>query len=115
MAADSVLFIGWDRGVHGKEKEALEAFGAALAWWGQQVAAGKVESAEPILLDPHGGDLNGFMLVRGSAAVLAELRDSEEFRDLVVRADMSVRGIGVIAGKCGEGVGREMARFQRHL
>jgi hypothetical protein len=115
MAADSVLFIGWDRAVHGKEKESLEAFAAAMAYWGQHVASGKVDSAEPVILDRHGGDLNGFMLIRGHAATLAALSDSEEFRDLLARADMSVRGLGVITGKVGEAIPREIARFQRQL
>src|SRR5215470_15363067 len=115
MAADSVLFIGWDRAVHGKEKQALETFGEAMAFWGQQVASGKVESFEPIVLDLHGGDLNGFMLIRGTAANLAELADSDAFRDLVVRADMTVRGIGVVTGKTGEGVQQQIARIMKYL
>lgn len=115
MAADSVLFIGWNRAIHGRERESLEAFGATMAFWANQVSAGKVHSFEPVLLDRHGGDLNGFILVRGSAANLAALSDSDEFRDLVALADMSVGGIGIITGKTGEGVQREVARFQKHL
>jgi len=115
MAADSVLFLGWDRAVHGKEKEALEAFGAAMGFWGGQLSAGKVDSVEPVILFPHGGDLNGFFLVRGSAANLAAIQDSDELRDLLVKADMSVRGIGVIPGKTGEGVQKELARFQKMI
>ena len=67
------------------------------------------------MLHRHGGDLNGFMLVRGSAANLAAIADSDEFRDLVIRADMYVRGIGIITGKTGEGVQRELARFMKHI
>ncbi len=115
MSADSVLFIGWDRAVHGRERDSLEAFGQAMAFWADQVAKGKVDSVEPVLLDRHGGDLNGFMLVRGTAAALAEIADSDGFRDLVTHADMSVRGIGIVTGKTGEGVQREMARFQKQI
>ncbi len=115
MAADSVLFIGWDRAARGKEKEALEAFASAVGYWTKQAAAGTIESFEPVILIQHGGDLNGFMLVRGSAANLAEIQESDEFRDLIVMADMSVAGIGIVAGKTGEGAMREVARFQKQI
>jgi hypothetical protein len=113
--ADNVLFIGWDRARAGKEKEALEAFAASMSFWSEAVAKGQIESFEPVLLDLHGGDLNGFVLIRGSADKLASLRDSDEFRDLLVRADMSVSGIGVVPGFTGERLGRELARFQRQI
>jgi hypothetical protein len=115
MAADSVLFIGWDRAERGCEKESLEAFGMAMGFWANQLAAGKIDSVEPVLLERHGGDLNGFMLVRGSAANLAVIADSDEFRDLVQLADMTVRGIGIITGKIGEGVQREIGRMQKFI
>src|SRR5262249_19954968 len=83
MAADSILFIGWTRAERGREREALETFGMSMGFWAKQVAAGKIESFEPVLLDRHGGDMNGFVLIRGSAANLAELANSEEFRDLL--------------------------------
>jgi hypothetical protein len=115
MAADSILFIGWNRAVHGRERDSLEAFGTAIGFLTNQVGAGKVQSFEPVLLDRHGGDLNGFLLVRGSAANLAALADSDEFRDLVMHADMSVGGIGIVTGKIGEGLQREIARLQKHI
>lgn len=113
--ADSVLFVGWSRARPGKEKEALEAFASSMAFWSTQVASGKIESFMPVLLDLHGGDLNGFVLVRGSAEKLAALKQSDDFRDLVVRADMSVAGIGIIDGWTGEGLQKEILRFQKHI
>ena len=113
--ADSVLFIGWNRARPGKEKDALEAFSSALAYFGKQAAAGQIESVEPVILDLHGGDLNGFLLIKGSGPKLAALRASDEFRDLMVKADMAVGGLGTIDGFCGEGVTREIGRFQRSI
>jgi hypothetical protein len=115
MAADRALFIGWNRSERGKEKQALEAFSSALAYYGKLVQTGQIESFEPVILNPHGGDLNGFILIRGTADKLAAVQDSDEFRDLTTLADMSVGGIGVIGGFVGEGVVREIARFQRHI
>ena len=113
--ADFGLFIGWKDAVRGRESKALEVFNEAVGLYTRLQESGEIESWDAVFLEPHGGDLNGFMLVRGSAANLAVLADSEEFRDLVTRADMYVRGIGIITGKTGEGVQRELARFQKFL
>jgi len=113
--ADSALFVGWNRSVHGKEKEALEVLSSALAFYGKQAAAGVIESFEPVLLSHHGGDLNGFVLIRGDGPKLDAFAQSDEFRDLLLKADMCVNGIGVIHGYVGEGMMRELARFQKTI
>ena len=111
--ADSVVFVGWNKVYPGKEKEALEAFNSSVGFWIKQVQQGNAESFEPVLLDRHGGDLNGFMLVRGDAIRLHAILQTEEWRDLLMRADLYVGDIGVITGHTGEGVMREMARWTR--
>ena len=111
--ADSVVFVGWDKAYAGHEKAALEAFNSTVGFWMKQVQAGNAESFEPIILDRHGGDLNGFFLIRGNAAKLHAIVQSDEWRDLLIRADLHVGGIGVIAGWTGEGVAREMGRWQK--
>ena len=113
--ADSVLFIGWNRARTGREKEALEAFGSSMAMYARAVESGAIEGFEPVLLDLHGGDLNGFILVRGSAEKLDAFRRSDEFRELLARADMSVEGIGVVPGFTGEGLQKELARWQKAI
>ena len=40
MAADSVLFIGWNRGVVGREKAALELFRYALGYFSELKTSG---------------------------------------------------------------------------
>jgi hypothetical protein len=35
---------------------------------------GRIESSETVLLNPHGGDLSGFTLARGSEAQIAAVR-----------------------------------------
>ncbi len=111
--ADSLIMVGWDKVYPGHEKDALEAFNSTVGFWTKQVQAGNVESFEPILLDRHGGDLNGFMLVRGNAGKLHAIVQSDEWRELLLRADLHVSGLGVIGGFTGEGVMHEMARWQK--
>ena len=60
MAGDAI-FIGWGDPVHGRELKGLEVFGEAVALWGRLQQEGAIESFEPVLLGPHGGDLQGFL------------------------------------------------------
>ena len=52
--------------------------------------------AQPVLLEPHGGDLGGFFLIRGSREQLDRLRADEEFRRISARAGLVVDGFGVV-------------------
>ena len=64
--ADAGLFIGWGEVVRGREERAVEVFGETVEYYGRLQADGRIESFEPCLLEPHGGDLAGFILIRGS-------------------------------------------------
>ncbi len=112
MAANAVLFIGWNRVVPGKEKEAVALFEEALAYYGQQQQAGMIEGFEPVFLSPHGGDLNGFILVRGEEAQLNQMRMTDEYLTLETRASILLEGHGVILGWRGEEINRRMAIYQ---
>jgi hypothetical protein len=65
-----------------------------------------------VLLEPHGGDLFGFTLVRGSQAQIAAVRVNAEFRRISARAEAIVDGLGVIDAAVGDGLGPVIARYQ---
>lgn len=111
MAADHVLFIGWNRPVPGREKAALEVFRSSLAYYNELKASGQVASVEPVLLAPHGGDLNGFIVLKGDAAKLDAVRQADKFRDLMTKAALNVLGMGVIEGWSGESMTKQMERY----
>ena len=71
--ADAGLFIGWGAPVRGREAKGLEVVGEALAYYGRLQQEGAIESFETALLEPHGGDLQGFILLRGSEEAVSEL------------------------------------------
>ena len=77
--ADAALFIGWGQVVRGREERALEVFNESVAYWGGLQSSGKIEDFEVVLLAPHGGELGGFALLRGSADQIASLQFDEEF------------------------------------
>lgn len=111
MAGDA-LFLGWGPVVRGRELKALEVFQETLTYYGTLQQEGRIDSFEPVLVAPHGGDLAGFILLRGSRGSLDEVRSSDEFRRLVVRAASIVDNIGVIDAYTGEALGQQMALFQ---
>jgi len=74
MASDSALFVGWKLPVVGREADALELFGSFVGFLTKQETAGTIDSFEPCLLSPHGGDLDGFILGRGERSKLSALR-----------------------------------------
>jgi hypothetical protein len=96
------LFIGWGRAVRGREQQALQVFQEALQYYERLKQSGQVESFEPVALEPHGGDLEGFLLIKGDAARLAQLRVDEEFIRLNTRAQLVVDNFGVTGGFIGE-------------
>jgi hypothetical protein len=110
--ADDALFIGWGEVVRGRERKAIEVFNESLQYYGQLQQDGKVESVEPWFLAPHGGDLAGFILLRGQREQLDEIERSPEFELFQTRAGMIVDRIGVVNAYTGEALGRLMGQFE---
>jgi hypothetical protein len=111
--ADAGLFIGWGPPVRGREAKGLEVFNEALSFTADRQEAGAIESYEVVLLGPHGGDLNGFVLVRGSEEQIAALRVDEEFQRRNVRAAMIVERLGIVDAAVDEGVAQQVSLFQQ--
>ena len=110
--ADAGLFIGWGEPVTGREAKGLEVLGEALAYYGKAEQEGRIESHETVLLYPHGGELSGFILVRGSEAQIAALRAEDEFERLVTRAALVVQNVGVIDAALGDGLQAAIGVYQ---
>jgi hypothetical protein len=113
--ADSALFLGWRLPVVGREANAVEIFGSFLGYLGKQQAAGALESFEPCFLLPHGGDLGGFILIRGDRARLAQLRASDEFEELVSKCLVNVDNFGVVEGYLGDSIGTQLQRYTKNI
>ncbi len=63
--AMGALFIGWGAGVPGRERQGLQVFNEGLQYYAGLQQRREIESFEPVLLEPHGGDLYGFILIKG--------------------------------------------------
>jgi hypothetical protein len=93
--ADAAIVIRWDRVVPGREQQALSIFGQSLEYYGSLQKEGSIESFEPVLLNPTGGDLNGIILIRGSADQMDALKREDRFIDIMMRAAHNCECLGV--------------------
>jgi hypothetical protein len=113
--ADAGLFVGFGNPVRGREKQAIAVFNEFVEFLGRQQGGGAVESFEPVLLEPHGGDLGGFFLIHGDAQTLGQMRGSEEFFRLTARAQLIVEGFGVVSALLGDAIPGQMALYQEQF
>jgi hypothetical protein len=113
--AEMGLFIGWGAPVRGREAKGLEVFNEGVEYWGRLQQEGQIESFEVVLLYPHGGDLGGFALLRGSGDSIDKVRASDEFNRLVARAGLIVEGLGVVSAALGDSLGPQIERFQQAI
>ena len=113
--ADAGLFIGFGTPVRGREGQAIELFNEAIAWYAQLQEEGEIESFEPVFLEPHCGDLGGFILIKGEAEKLAALRVSEEFTKLAIRTSIIVDGFGVVGADLGARLQTQMEYYTEQI
>ena len=113
--SESALFVGWGAPVRGREQQAIGVFGEALALYERLQSEGMIEDYEPIFLEPHGGDLGGFFLLRGDAEKLGQVRMSDDFQLLSTRASLVVDDFGVVDSVTGAGIQRQMSLYQAQL
>jgi hypothetical protein len=111
--ANAGLFIGWGAPVVGREAKGLEVFSESLAYYGRLQQEGVIEGFETAILEPHGGDLAGFVLIRGDEERLAQLRVDDEFVRLSTRAGLIVEGVGVIGAALGDGLEDAITTYQQ--
>lgn len=111
--AGEAIFIGWGQVVRGREQKAFEVFNDSVAYWGSLQQEGRIESVEVTILEPHGGDLAGFAVLKGDPAKLDELRRDEEFTRVTARAANVIDSLGVVNAATGERLGQQMGIFQQ--
>ena len=113
--ADSALFVGFGYPVRGRERQALQIFSEASEYYSRLQQQGEIEDFEPVLLEPHGGELGGFFLLRGDQDKLARIRGSEQFEQLTVRGQLIVDNIGVTGAFLGARLASQMSVFAKQV
>lgn len=113
--ADAAIFVGWGQIVRGREAKALGVFNETLAYYTRLQQEGTIESFEPVLLGAHGGELAGFILIRGERSKLDTLKTTEEFTRTTFRANLIVDNLGVVDASIGTTLTTGMATFAAQI
>jgi hypothetical protein len=113
--ADSGLFVGFGAPVRGRERQAIKVFNEVSEYYGRLQQQGEIESFEPVLLEPHGGELDGFFLLRGDQDKLARVRGSAEFERHTVRGQLIAENIGVTGAVLGARLMSQMSEYQKQV
>ena len=109
----NALFIGWGQVVRGREQQSLQVFNEAMQFFTDLQQRGEIDAFEPVTLEPHGGDLYGFMLLRGDPEKLSRMRSSEAFGRLIQRGALVVEDFGVVTASVGDTIMRQFEIFQQ--
>ena len=113
--ADYGLFLGFGDAVRGRERQAIKVFNEAFEYYARLQQEGEIESFEPVLLEPHGGELNGFFLLRGDRDKIDRIRGSEEFERFTARGLLIVEHLGVVGAVLGARLMSQMAVFSEQV
>ena len=109
--ADFGVFVGFGFPARGREEGAVKVFQEFMQFLVGQMQQGNIESFEPVLLQPHGGDLGGCVLVRGDKNNLGIMVASQEFQRLMTRGQAIVEHFGVVNCILGQELDRQMGAF----
>jgi hypothetical protein len=111
VMAEAALFIGWGEVSRGREKRALDVYNDSLQYYGRLQQEGLIEGFDVAVLSPTGGDLGGFIMLRGTAEQIDATRRSEEFQRMMNRVQLIADGVRVTDAFVDEGLARVMTQY----
>jgi uncharacterized protein with GYD domain len=111
----NAVFFGWNRSIPGREQRSAEHFQDFVNYLGAQQKSNKIESFDTVFLDTHGGDMNGFFLIRGHSDQLSALVNSDDWATHMVRASMHLENAGSVRAFTGDAVMARMELWKGHI
>jgi hypothetical protein len=114
MRSNCIMF-GWNRAVPGREGVSSQLFQGFVEYLTTQQRAGSIESFEVVLLEPRGGSLNGFFLIRGQPDKLEAVSSSDEWMRQQTKAIMNLQDISIARGVTGALVGERMKMWMEEI
>jgi hypothetical protein len=113
--ASGALFVGWGALIPGREEAAGRVLEEAMRYLDRLQQEGVIDSFEAVALEPHGGELAGFVLVRGDRDRIAQLRVSDDFLRIAARVQLVHRDVGVVGAYTGAEMGALFAMWDRQI
>lgn len=114
MADDHILFLSWKRVVPGREGYAGELFQSTLNYFKRQAEQGNVAGVEPCLLSASNSDVNGFIIVRGTAEKLATISQQQDYLNIVIQAGLCLQDFSVVHGYRGAKIAEMMNTWKNY-
>jgi hypothetical protein len=106
--SSNAIFFGWNRSIPGRERLSAQHFQEFVAYLGGLQQQGTIQSFDVVFLNAHGGDMNGFFLIRGESGKLSELVGSAGWLTHMARAILHLEGAGAVPGVIGEAATERM-------
>ena len=107
--ASNAIFFGWNRSIPGREKLSGQHFDEFVKYLTGLQQKDAIQGFDVVFLDAHGGDLNGFFLIKGESAKLDALTSSSDWVSHMIRATMHLEGAGHTRSVTGAEVMQRMA------
>jgi len=106
--SSNAIFFAWNRSLPGRESTSSEHFNEFVGYLGSLQKAGSIQSFGAVFLNPHGGDMNGFFLIRGDSGKLDGVIGSADWVRHMTRAAMHLDGSGAVRAVTGDLVMQRM-------
>lgn len=111
----NVIVFGWKQSIPGREQLSAQHFQEFMQYLHQQKEQKVIESFEPMLFEPHAGDLNGFFVIKGEPSRLFSLVGSNEWAQHQVRAMLHLTGVTLMRGMTGATLMERMEMWTRAI
>ena len=113
--AKGALYIRWGFPTPALAERAVREFAEAMEYWKRKQEEKMIDSFEAVFLDYIGGDLSGFLLIRGDREKLNKIRMDPEFESRNQKVALLVPNFGVVDAFIGEDLQRRMTQYQQAL
>ena len=113
--SSNCIFFGWNRSVPGREAASGQHFQEFNEYLGMLTRQGAIDSYDVVFLEPHGGDMNGFFLIRGEPAKLATLTAGSDWVRHMVRCAVHMQNAGAVRGVTGAEIPARMQMWMEAI
>ena len=114
--ADIAVFIVWDQVVRGRERRAIRVYNAVREYFEGLEKKGAITGFETGIFGPAAPtNLGGFIVVRGNEDQLRTVRQTKEFRRLMLRTTLVVEHVRVLRALLGADLLQQIKDYEAEI
>ena|SRR6516165_9611004 len=110
---EAALCTAWEDPIPGREKQALNVYNEAMQYWAGLQQEEKIERFDVTVLELSGGEMAGFLVVRGTAKQIDSVRRSKEFQQYIAHGQLVASHLSVARAYVDEGLAKFMGWYQK--